>query len=1265
MGLLFVLFPLQQVLGQSKWMKVSNPKLGGGNFEVFGENYYKMPANFLEVKSFSNKSVEQQIRLPNEKGEEEIFLITPVPLLSSSLSAKYPKIKTFKGRSKTRPEVQLRLSTLPNGVNAWLRLKEGPDYFIQPVKGQRQYHFSYRKDQRDIRTPLYCKTEADFSKEKQAANTSKNQSFNTQLRTFRIAIAATAEYTEFWGDDEDSNGTNAEDAFAALVSTINRINVVFENDLNIRLELISDTDIIYEDSATDPFSGNFGAELQTTLDEEIGEENYDVGHLFDFGEPNGDAGCIGCVCVSGEKGQGFSTHPFRDIFGGEFRNDYFDLDYAAHEIGHQFGAYHTFSHMTESAGVNAEPGSGTTIMGYAGITGADDVQEHGDPYFHYYSIQNILDYVATISCGQVEDMDLEDFTVDAGPDYVIPKGTAYELKIDPIEEDGNYTYCWEQLDNGKITSSNFGSENLLGAMARSLPPSVASNRYIPKLNRILSNQLTEENPRINSDWETVSTIGRMLNWGLTVRKQNDTVVQLAQDQIEVEVREDAGPFRVTSHDDPDLLIKGGSLQSISWEVANTDQSPVNTSEVVISLSTDGGLSFPTILADGVPNNGAAEVLIPNDMHTDFARIKIEGKTNIFFAVNTENFRIVARDLALNFTPYEQENCSENSLRYTFAIQRSESFEDNFSIELNNLPASVNAQFSKSIFNSSDTSGYVDLTGLANLAPGQYRFTAEVEVNGQTESYAFILNQRSSEHTVAGLLLPENNAVSVKANPVLQWEEDINADRSRIQLARDADFENLVLDTLVSASTFQVRNLAGANLYYWRIQQQNNCAVSSFSSPYRFETSPISCFDFTGSGLPMDLQDATESQEGITVASVNINFQAPILDLNVLVDLTHSWVGDLTLYLQTPSGDRFLLNRAVGGNSGDNYTQTLFDYEATQSITDGVAPFTGSFIPIQDISTLYNTSPQGTWSLVVVDQFTQDTGILEEFSLYLCVEGVPEINSDNDSFADAEDNCPEFSNEDQADIDANGIGDVCDIFSSLNLSLSKKDSSCPTNENGSFSFNARADFLYRAEIKGPNGFQDELVFTNRGATLTGLAPGAYELCVYSDNFPTFEYCFEAQINAPAPLSVQSFFNPSTALLNLDLSGSDVYEVLINEETYAVVGKENIQLPLTKKLNRIEVKTPKRCQGVFEQWINLESLAKIYPNPVTRNARLILPQGSHAQISLVTGAGELVWTKEGAVESDGSIQIPMEALPRGWYLLQIDYGSHSETQKLLKK
>ena len=150
------------------------------------------------------------------------------------------------------------------------------------------------------------------------------------------------------------------------MSTLNRINSIFERDLNIRLELVSDG-LIYEDVNQDPFTGNFSSEPQRTLDDVLVMKIKDIGYL-DYGEPNGDAGKIGSVCLKGSKGKGFSTHPFRDTDGGEYRNDYFDLDYVGHEIGHQFGAYHTYSFETEGTGFNVEPGSGSTIMAYAGIT---------------------------------------------------------------------------------------------------------------------------------------------------------------------------------------------------------------------------------------------------------------------------------------------------------------------------------------------------------------------------------------------------------------------------------------------------------------------------------------------------------------------------------------------------------------------------------------------------------------------------------------------------------------------------------------------------------------------------------------------------------------------------------------------------------------------------------------------------------------------------------------------------------------------------------
>ena len=232
--------------------------------------------------------------------------------------------------------------------------------------------------------------------------TSKKYNNQNILKTFRIAIMGTGEYTSFWGDNDDSNGNNSEDAYRAVVNTINRVNEIYENELQIKLELISDSSLLFSDPNLDPFTSSLNNQAQSAMDSIVGNENYDLGHLFDYGQSDGDAGCVGCVCSSGLKGRAYSIHPFEDNDGGVFRNDYFDLDYVAHEIGHQFGAYHTFAFQTENSGSNVEPGSGSTIMGYAGITGEDDVQAHGDPYFHYVSIKEIKNYVSNLSCTVTE-----------------------------------------------------------------------------------------------------------------------------------------------------------------------------------------------------------------------------------------------------------------------------------------------------------------------------------------------------------------------------------------------------------------------------------------------------------------------------------------------------------------------------------------------------------------------------------------------------------------------------------------------------------------------------------------------------------------------------------------------------------------------------------------------------------------------------------------------------------------------------------------------
>jgi len=512
----FIIFFASDINAQELWSKVTSSPSGVlGSINSQRQAYYKLnDLQAIHKKNTIKRGAFETFILPNENGIQETFKVVSIPILSLKLSKKYPGVKTYEGISDSRPEVRIRLSSHPNGINAWLKLPGIQDFFIQTVKGEKQLHYTYSKTDENLSQALVCKTNILGHNSKNRGHTSKIMSKNNQLKTFRIAIAATAEFTDFWGDNDDDNGTNTADALGAVISTLNRISSVFEDELGVRLQLVSDQNILYEDPVTDPFTGSFADELQITLDEIIGNDNYDVGHLFDYGQPDGDAGCIGCVCESGLKGSGYSTHPFRDIFGGEYRNDYFDLDYAAHEIGHQFGAFHSFSFDSEGTGFNAEPGSGSTIMAYAGITGEDNVQLHGDPYFHYYSIQNILEQLPTFQCATTENNSFPAFTVDAGIDYSIPIGTAYELSPANVESESGSTYCWEQLDSGQVTSASFGPYDAIGALARSLPPSESPTRTLPNMNQILLGNLTQENPGLDDAWETVPLVARSMKWGL-------------------------------------------------------------------------------------------------------------------------------------------------------------------------------------------------------------------------------------------------------------------------------------------------------------------------------------------------------------------------------------------------------------------------------------------------------------------------------------------------------------------------------------------------------------------------------------------------------------------------------------------------------------------------------------------------------------------------------------------------------------------------------
>ncbi|MGS2760746.1 reprolysin-like metallopeptidase [Sinomicrobium sp. M5D2P9] len=558
------------------------------------------------------------VRFPNAEGELESFRVTEASVMHPDLAARYPGIHSYAGQGIDDPSMVIRFSVSHLGLQS-MRLSAGNGtVFIEPYTSDRTYYTVYdRKDRDTAPEPFECMVKDQVTK-KTATVQARPNADDGILRTFRLAVSVPGEYTQYFG------GTKA-DALAAINATMTRVNGLFENDFGVTMQLIANTDdVIYTNASSDPYTGSYNSQLQSTLSSVIGEANYDVGHLLQRGGNNGNAGCIGCVCVNNRKGSGFSSHSTPE-------GDNFDVDYVAHEIGHQFGGNHTFTIRNEGTDAHFEPGSGSTIMGYAGITGSTDVQPHSDPYFHAFTIEQITNYVKSTSCQGETTTGNNVPTADAGANYTIPKGTPFVLTGAGTDADAGdvLTYCWEQMDENNAVHTFPTATATSGVAFRSVIPSASGERYFPALSTVLTGSTS-------SQWEVVPNVGRTMNFRLTVRDNRAGGAANNSDDMSVTVDGNSGPFAVTSPNS-NVNWEIGTTQTVTWDVAGSNSTPVNCQNVNILLSADGGNTF-SVLASGVPNTGSADITVP-DSPGNQNRIKVEAAGNIFYDISNTNFTI--------------------------------------------------------------------------------------------------------------------------------------------------------------------------------------------------------------------------------------------------------------------------------------------------------------------------------------------------------------------------------------------------------------------------------------------------------------------------------------------------------------------------------------------------------------------------------------------------------------------------------------------------
>jgi len=587
----------------------------------------KVPREFTSSAA-SEKTI---ISLPMPDGSFRRFEIQESPIMEESLAARFPQIRTFRGQSIDDASTT-RFDWTPQGFHGILLTPRGTVLIEPDSPNQTSEYISYFQGDVPAGT-MECSVDGpsqnidgDVAAVKQVRETSALLSSGSGLRTYRLAVAATAEYTQAYGFGTVSGG------LAAVATTVNLVDAVYERDVAIRLVLIANEDtIIFTDAATDGYTSDnvnsLISENQTKLDAVIGSANYDIGHVFDgrasfSGFSFQGLASFGVVCRAGVKARGVS------IARGLPPSSVIAYYSAAHEMGHQFSASHTFNATSgncasqRAASTAYEPGTGSTIMGYRFTCAPEDLMS-ADTYFHTASLEQIVNYSTTLSgssCPTLTSTGNNIPIVDAGPSYTIPQSTPFMLTATGSDVDGdNLTYCWEEFDLGNPGPPN--TDDGTRPIFRSIAPASSPSRLFPSLSNILC-------PQCVTLGQSMPVTTRTMNFRVTVRDNRSGGGAASSDATQVNVRADTGPFTVIQPSSWSTK----SVQTITWNVANTNAAPVSCDAVKITLSRDDGNSFPIILANNTPNDGSETVTVPGTP-SSFARVKVEAVGNIFFNIS--------------------------------------------------------------------------------------------------------------------------------------------------------------------------------------------------------------------------------------------------------------------------------------------------------------------------------------------------------------------------------------------------------------------------------------------------------------------------------------------------------------------------------------------------------------------------------------------------------------------------------------------------------
>ncbi len=954
--------------------------------------------NQATIKDLSN-GMESNLLMtfPMPDGTNQVFKIYEAPVMHPDLAAKYPSIKTYAGFGIDDPTAYVRFGTSPSGFHAVVKsARTGSNYIDTYSKSDTDHYISYhRKDfEKKEGFDYKCKVEAHEQVVKDLISDEQLQmrGGDCQIRKYRLALTANGEYSAF-------HGGTVELVLAELVKAVNRINSIFEIDFSVTLELVADSDkLIYLNPSSDPFgntvTGGMLSTNQQVCDDVIGNDNYDIGHIFCTGD--GGLASLGVVCNNANKAQGATGLP-------NPTGDPFWVEYACHELGHQFDANHTFNNAcgnNRSSRNAMEPGSGSTIMSYIGICAPNlGTTGQADPFFHAQSLMEVYDFITTRGdgCAIKTQTGNNNPTAVAGEDKILPVSTPFVLG-GSAQDDGNstLTYTWEQMDP-EIGAMPPRPTNAVGPMFRFINPDETPERYFPNLNDLVNN--------VTPTWEVLPSVSRNMDFRFVVRDNAPGNGCVDEDDLQLTFDDSAGPFIVQAPNDDSQTWLIGETRRVSWDVANTDQAPVSCADVDILLSLDGGLTYMLLIAN-VANDGQHDIVVP-ELLTEQARIMVKCSDNYFFDISNENFSIEYPPEPTFFMTVAETDkavCSDQGVTFDIEFTSLLNFDEPIALNLSNAPSGAAINFSN---NSITPPGSSQLTiaGLENVASGVYPMTLTGTTPSKTNSVDLELTIYNGVPQALAIAAPTNGQMEVSLNEELQWSDNSDADTYLLEVATSPAFgSTIVASETVNTTVFSIEDLDldFGVIYYWRVTPTNLCGVGAMTEIFAFKTLQQACTAYQSSNLPatINIPEAATYTEMLTIPN-----DGNIFRTNVLVEFDHTWIGDLSARLISPAGTEVeLFDRpsfpAISTGCSEDGIRVIFDDDAALTDVDfeatcntGAFAIEGVYQPVGSLGTLANENPKGEWTLEFADAADLDGGALVDWQIEICQTLAPLVIPD--------------------------------------------------------------------------------------------------------------------------------------------------------------------------------------------------------------------------------------------------------------------------------